>query len=156
MPVHEGALNDAINYAQKECEVQMWWMTLNGVDNQIYRIIISTSLQSWKELRLHITLDQPNPNNQPTATREVLLVSQERYKTTEHKAIPTRTRGTMIYIKQTLESLTPIIRIAKWIQLDYRRQQNKIPWSCNYPLNSISTKVLEDIRHTQNWNKAAN
>ena len=29
MRVHEGALNDAINYAQKGCVVQMRGMTLN-------------------------------------------------------------------------------------------------------------------------------
>ena len=28
VPVHEGALNDAINYAQKGCAMQMWGITL--------------------------------------------------------------------------------------------------------------------------------
>ena len=27
MRVHEGALNDAINYAQKGCDLQMWGIT---------------------------------------------------------------------------------------------------------------------------------
>lgn len=131
----------------------MWGMTLNGVDNQIYRIIISTSLGSWKELKLHITLDQPNPNNQPTATREVLVVSQERYKTTEHKAIPTRTRGTMIYIKQTLESLTPNIRIANttWLSSTTEQDTLKLQLStqqhCNQSLRRYSPHIeLEQSR----------
>ena len=54
-------------------------------------------------LKLHITSDQPNPTYQPNATREILVLSEERYEITEHKA--------MLYL-WIWESLTLIIRIA--------------------------------------------
>ena len=84
-----------------------------------------------KVLKLHITLDQPNPTNQPNATREILVLSQERYKITEDKAIPTRTQRTMIYIKpRTLEccirgfGLTLLIRIAITTRLSSTTEQD--------------------------------
>ena len=47
---HEGALNDATNYAQNECAMQMWGMTLNNY-------IMSAKFLSSDSWRGHIEID---------------------------------------------------------------------------------------------------
>ena len=43
MRVHAGALNDAINYAQKGCAVQLWGITLTSIGARVVQYIRSVT-----------------------------------------------------------------------------------------------------------------
>ena len=53
MRVHKGALNDAINDAQKGCAMQMWWIALSSMD---VIITLQFSFVNWMSTEI-ITVD---------------------------------------------------------------------------------------------------